>query len=142
MDNVRINTGTKRIMINDDPSRVIEFNPEDVLFAERFYALIKVFDAEQVKYQARVDVIKANEALDEHGIPMNTQETFELVKEACNFLRTKIDEVFGAGTSQAAFGDAQTLGMFEQFFAGVIPLIQTVRNDKVAKYQRTTKTKK
>ncbi len=36
-----------RIAINDDPARVIEFNPDDVGFVERFYALIDNVEAKE-----------------------------------------------------------------------------------------------
>jgi len=135
MENLQINTGVKRIMINDDPGKFIEFNPEDVLFAERFYALIKVFEEQEAKFQARLKQIRENEAKDEYGIPLNTQETFDLVIEICNFIREQLDKVFGAGTSATVFGETQSLGMFEQFFAGIAPFIQNSRASKVTKYQ-------
>jgi len=40
MDNLRIDTGIKKILINDGPE-FIEFNPSDVIFAEKFYKLTK-----------------------------------------------------------------------------------------------------
>ena len=104
MDNLRIDSGLKRIMINDDPNRFIEFNPNDVLFAEKFYALIKVFEEQEVKFQERIEQIQKNEEKDAYGIPVNTQETLDFVVEVCNFLREQIDKVFGAGTSQTVFG--------------------------------------
>lgn len=135
MENLQINTGVKRIMINDDPGKFIEFNPEDVLFAERFYALIKVFEEQEAKFQARLKQISENEAKDEYGIPLNTQETFDLAIEICNFIREQLDKVFGAGTSATVFGETQSLDMFEQFFSGIAPFIQSSRANKVAKYQ-------
>ena len=44
--------------------------------------------------------------------------------------------VFGAGTSEKAFGEAQTLNMFEQFFDGITPYIQGARGQKVSKYRK------
>jgi len=135
MDNIRIDTGVKRLMVNDDPTRVIEFNPEDVLFVERFYALVKTFQEKEIEFQNRIGELKAHEEKDEYGIPINTPETLQLAIDVCNFLREQIDKVFGPGTSQAAFADTQSLDMFEQFFAGITPYIQATRSNKVAKYQ-------
>ncbi len=136
MDNLRIDSGLKRIMINDDPNRFIEFNPNDVLFAEKFYALIKVFEEQEVKFQERIEQIQKNEEKDAYGIPVNTQETLDFVVEVCNFLREQIDKVFGAGTSQTVFGETQSLEMFEQFFTGITPFIKSSRTEKVTKYTR------
>lgn len=135
MDGIRIDTGVKRLTVNDDPERVITFNPEDVLFVERFYELIKIFQQKEVEFQKRIDELTADEEKDSYGIPVNTPETLELVVEICDFLREQIDKVFGPGTSEAAFGEAQSLSMFEQFFAGIAPFIQSTRSEKAAKYQ-------
>ena len=135
MDNIRIDTGVRRLTINDDPERVIEFNPEDVLFVERFYALIKTFQEKEVEFQKRVDELSAEEEKDSYGVPVNTQEILEFVIEVCNFLREQIDNVFGPGTSMTVFADTQSLDMFEQFFNGIAPFVQTARTKKVAKYQ-------
>lgn len=135
MNGIQINTGVKRIVINDDPDRVLEFNPEDVIFAEKFYGLIKVFQEQEKEFQRRIAEVQANEAVDELGIPLNTSATFELVIEICNFLRGQIDVVFGPGTSQLVFGETQSLGMFEQFFSGIAPFITAARAEKVSKYQ-------
>lgn len=133
MDSIRIDTGEKRIAINDDPERVIIFNPEDIGFAERFYQLMQDFEAKQDEYQARADELD-NQELDERGIPSRIGESLALLREVCEFLEERIDHLFGPGTSQKVFGDALTLDMFEQFFTGIIPYVQTARSGKVAKY--------
>lgn len=133
MDSIRIDTGEKRIAINDDPERVIVFNPQDISFAERFYQLLQDFEAKQVEYQARADELD-NQELDEHGIPSRIDESLALLREVCEFLKGRIDHLFGEGTSRKAFGDAMTLGMFEQFFEGIVPFVQTARGNKVARY--------
>lgn len=133
MDSIRIDTGEKRIAINDDPERMIVFNPQDIGFAERFYQLLQDFEAKQIEYQARADELD-NQELDERGIPSKIGESLALMREVCEFLRERIDHLFGEGTSRKAFGDAMTLTMFEQFFEGIIPFVQTARSNKVAKY--------
>jgi len=138
MDSIRIDTGEKRIAINDDPERVIVFNPQDIGFAERFYQLLKDFEAKQAEYQARADELD-NQELDERGIPSRIGESLALLREVCEFLEERIDHLFGPGTSQKVFGDALTLDMFEQFFTGIIPYVQTARSGKIAKYAPSKK---
>jgi hypothetical protein len=134
MDNLEINVGIKRLMINDDPDNVIEFNPSDLLFAEKFYALMKDFEVKRLEYQKRAEVIDANKELDEMGLPKNIPDNLALLRDACQYMRGKIDELMGAGTSQKAFGIALNLDMFSQFFNGIMPYIQTARAEKVKKY--------
>jgi hypothetical protein len=135
MDSIRIETGVKRIAINDDPTRVIEFNPSDVLFAERFYALMQEFEAKQVEYERRSQELDARkDEKDDHGLPANLGDGLAFLREVCEFMRAKIDGLFGAGTSQKAFGDALELEVFEQFFSGITPFIQRARDEKVRRY--------
>jgi hypothetical protein len=47
MESLHINTGGIRLCINDDPNRVIEFNPQDLSFAERFYSLLSDFEGKE-----------------------------------------------------------------------------------------------
>lgn len=134
MDSLHINNGGIRLAVNDDPSRVIEFNPKDLSFAERFYSLLGEFEVKEKEYKAKAAELEKDRAIDAYGIPKNFGTSLKLLHETCDFLRNKIDEVFGAGTSQAAFGDTNTLDMFEQFFNGITPFIQKFRNQQVQKY--------
>lgn len=134
MESLRIDTGVKRVMINDDPNRVIVFNPSDVAFAERFYRLIGEFQDKQAEYQRRAEELEQNAVVNENGIPSNLAESLALLREACEFLRAKIDDLFGAGTSEKVFGDALSLDAFEQFFEGITPFVQTARSDKMTRY--------
>jgi hypothetical protein len=142
MESIRIETGVKTLMVNDDPTRVISFNPGDVAFAERFYQLLKDFEVKQVEYQKRADELDARQGVDEFGAPANLADGIALMRDICNFLRERIDHLFGTGTSKAAFGDAMSLEMFEQFFAGIMPYIQKARSAKLEKYNQPTPSKK
>lgn len=141
INNLSIDTGVKRITINGDPSRVIEFNPSDVSFAERFYELVRSFNSKAGEFTARSDALdKADE--DEGKRFENTAERIKLMRGACSFFREQIDALFGAGTSQTAFGDAMTLDMFTQFFRGITPFITKVRSGLVAQYTTPATTKR
>lgn len=142
MDSLQINTGEKRIAINDDPERVIIFNPSDVVFAERFYNLIGEFESKLTEYQTRSKTIDANTELDANKIPVNAGEKLALLREACEYVRERIDHLFGKGTSQKAFGDTLNIDLFKQFFDGISPFIQRTRADKIAKYTTVTAIKK
>lgn len=141
MDSIRIETGVKKIQINDGPE-YISFNPTDVSFAERFYQLIQDFEVKQVEYQARAKVIDANKKKDASGIPVNFPDGLAMMREVCEFMRAGIDGLFGKDTSRKCFGDALSLEMFGQFFTGITPFIKAARTEKVAKYQKKPHSKK
>ena len=134
-DSIRIDTGLKKILINDGPE-FIEFNPNDVNFAERFYSLINDFEMKLEEYKARSKIIEENKILDANGIPSNLNDLIALTRDACEFIRGKIDHIFGSGTSQKVFGNALNLDMFAQFFSGLTPFIQATRAEKLKKYMK------
>jgi len=129
---IRIDAGEVTLLVNDDPSRVIKFNPEDILFVERFYSLLGGFEGVQKKFQDRLDAIPDNE---ESTAP----RVIAVIEEACDYLMEQIDSVFGAGTSEAAFAGAKSLSQIEQFFLAISPYVKAKRQDKVTKYQSKTK---
>lgn len=131
MDSVKINTGEKQISINDDPTRVIVFNPNDRLFIDKFYNLIHELQEKSREFEKReADLLKSSE-VDEFGAPVNFQEVINLQKEVCVYLRERIDHVFGNGTSQTVFGDSLNPDAIAQFLEGVTPFITKARQSKI-----------
>jgi hypothetical protein len=142
LDSLQINTGEKHIAINGDENRVIVFNPTDVIFAEKFYNLVGDFENKLTEYQRRGEVIDENQVTDKKGVPSNLDERLALLREVCEYVRERIDHLFGIGTSQKAFGDTLSLDVFQQFFTGITPFIQTTRAEKIAQYTTTASAKR
>lgn len=138
MDSIQINTGVKRIAINGDENRVITFNPQDITFAEKFYALMRSFDDKQGEYMARAEALDQDTEADENGLPVNLGERIAFMRDICEYYHAQIDTLFGEGTSQTVFEGALGLDMIQQFFEGITPMIQHARQEKVAKYQRVS----
>lgn len=136
MENLQIDTGVKRLMINGDESRVLEFNPEDIVFAEKFYQLNKNFEQKAEELELTAERLEREATLDENGVPSNLKEQIQMTVDLCNYLREQIDLVFGTGTSQMLFGETQNMNMFEQFFNGIVPYIKQARSKKVAQYRK------
>jgi len=139
MSNININTGEIRLTINDDESRVIAFNPNDLEFVNNLYELLADLENKEKEYKAKEAEIDKNTEVNSYGIPVNLKEKLELLKETCSYMRGKVDTVFGEGTSQMVFGSVNTLDMFEQFFEGVTPYIEKVRSVKTNKYTKNNK---
>ncbi len=134
MQSIRIDDRKVRLAINEDESRVIEFDPHDIGFVEELYGLIADFERAEKDFEKRLQEIEKNEGVDSYGLPSNIGEGLKLLREICKYLRGRIDQVFGKGASERAFGSSNTLNMFEQFFAGVTPYIQNARAGKIEKY--------
>ena len=136
MDSIKTSTGNKEVSVERDGkiAGVISFNPSDIIFAEKFYGLIGEFENKLAEYQARNDELDADKSVDGNNVPVNLSARLSLLRDACEYIRGRIDHLFGIGTSQIAFGDALNLDMFEQFFNGITPFVQSVRADKIAQY--------
>lgn len=135
MDSIRIDSGVKRIAINDDESRVIEFNPSDITFAERFFALYRDLLARARDYDARAQMIDADDAVDDEGLPLNAQERLAFQREVIEYMHGAIDQLFGAGTSETVFGGTLNIDAVLQFLDGITPFVQRARAEKVEKYR-------
>ena len=143
MDSIKIDSGIKRVLINDGPE-VLEFNPSDVLFVEKFYAVVNEFDAKLANFSARADELDEDKTVDENGLPANVAARIAFLRDVCSFANGRIDFLFGEGTAQKLFNGVESLDMIEQFFNGLTPFVQRTREAKVAKYsaKKSSKTLK
>ncbi|MDY6867236.1 MAG: hypothetical protein SVT56_04935 [Chloroflexota bacterium] len=140
MPELKLNTGSVKLKISDDRDgskvRYIEFNPNDIIFAEKVYALERKFLEKQESMQAKAQALDAVEETDEFDLPVNTEERLAFIREISEWLRDQIDDLFGEGTSDAVFGDLHSLDVYEQFFDGIKPYFKKARSEKVDQYRR------
>lgn len=129
-----------RLTINDDPARVIVFNPNDAGFVERFFAMLDKVEEEEARVNAILEEYARDDTVDSYGIPIPLRKAASLTAELCRFMRGQIDEVFGEGASQKAFGNVNVPEMFSEFFRGVTPYIREARSAALSKYIGETKT--
>lgn len=126
MDVLRIDTGVKKIQINDGPE-FIEFNPTEVNWGRRYEKM-------RMDVKLRMDDLSAKIAEIEKSKDPNVEEISKLRDEVCLFIREKIDILFGSGTSQKVFGDSMSEYAIASFLEGITPFIQAGRETLVTKY--------
>jgi DNA-binding XRE family transcriptional regulator len=126
MDNLRFDSGVKRLLINDGPD-VLEFNPSDVVFAEKFYRLMADFEQQQAGW---VEQAAAIDAAGDEVAPR-----LELLKTICAHLHAGIDDVFGPDSSRKLFGGAMSLDAITEFLTAIAPIIAQARQERLAKYR-------
>ena len=129
--NINLDLGVKRITINNDPNKVIEFSPENTLFIEKFYTVYSQVMEKQDEYLKRYEELEGEP--DENGIPKNVEAQIALVNETTEFMRDRIDFLLGEGTSNKVFGDVYNLSAISQFLEG---LGQFVKSDRAAKVKK------
>lgn len=139
MAGIKINTGVIRLKVEcDGREEEIVFNPDDVVFMDKFVNLMSEMEKKQAEYDEKARELDAETETNAVGVPVNMKEKLALMLDICYFMRGQVDSVFGIGTSQKVFGDANTLDMFTQFFDGITPFIQKNRAEKMAKYTAAT----
>jgi hypothetical protein len=141
MDSLHIDTGEKRIQIDDDPGRMIVFNPSDVLWVDRFrgmkrdvLAKLDEFSKKSGELQVIIRFEAKKKAPDQNLIDETENRGSALYREACIYMRGLIDNIFGKDASQTAFGDLMSGTAIVSFLEGITPYIEIVRAAKVAAY--------
>lgn len=139
MDSLNIDSGIREIAINGDPARIIRFNPSDLNFVDRLYAMIADFRANQAEWEQRAEALDAAAEKDELGLPANMPEQLAFMHALIDDMHAKIDDIFGEGTSLAVFQGVKDPDVIGQFFAGILPFVETVRRKKIEKYVKPGK---
>lgn len=139
-----------RLLVNDDPDRVIFFNPKDVNFTQKFYSLLDFLQNKQEEYTEKAKEIDADttirmiEANDEViEIPHKIENIMLLIDSICDELNAEIDRIFGSGTSWTLFQGAKVFdtenNQYVQFFKGIAPFINDTREEIKNKYKSSPK---
>ncbi len=140
--NINIHSDEIILTINDDPNRVVKFNPKDTVFAEKFYVLLGKLKEKLEEFKKRSEQLDLVTAKDDLGAPINFQERLQVINDACAYMKSEIDVLFGTGTSMTVFGSSTQIEMFEQFLNGLLPFFEEVRAAKVATYTNKKASKK
>jgi hypothetical protein len=134
-DSLHVDTGEVRLLIDEDPERVLVFNPTDVLFAENFQHLRFEVEHKMGEFKAKAKELGSlPKSATEEEVIAQGNALIELRYSAISYLHSKIDDVFGKGTSQMVFGALCSEQSIVSFLEGVAPWIQVVREKKMAKY--------
>jgi len=118
MESLRLNTKQIEIMIDDDPDRIIRFNPEDVHLRGRIYDLGKVVKRKEIEMKQRIAEIEQFEGEDELGLPLRDVAAKDFMIELADFFTSEIDTAFGEGTSEKVFAggfDFESMALFLEF---------------------------
>ena len=132
---LNISTGVT-IPVTRDGQEVgtIHFNPNDVAFAEKVYDLIGALEAAEQEYSSRAAELEADKTEGPYGLPANQRQRLALLREVCETMHARIDDVFGEGTAQICFGGALDLDAIWDFFDGIAPELDTAQQERIKRY--------
>lgn len=141
MEPIKISTGKIKIplLIDDERTVVLEIDPDDLLFYERFYHYYQEVQEKSVYFTERMKSIQAG-LPDEDDI---SNEDFEqqrkLIEETCDFMKEKINGLFGEGTYESIFGTKKNIFAVSEFMTAILPAITTKRKEKIDKFMKLKK---
>jgi hypothetical protein len=139
MQNLIIDDGLKEFSINNDPNKVIRFNPADFGIIERINNAYKEIE----KVQNEVPDIELNN----DGSPVDMlSNAAEVVSKVSNTIKKQIDYIFDSPVSDVVFGNQSPLSMvkgvpyYERFLNAVVPIIEKeVKAEQEASRKRIEK---
>ena len=130
MQSININDNKIYLCINDDETKVIAFDPNDVGFVSRYYDFLDYLNRKEAGYLNEAKSIdESNESETE-----KTKRITKLLANMCNDVKEQLDIVFGRGTMDRIFGDVLRPDMFRELLMGIAPYINAARNSKIKKY--------
>lgn len=140
MQNIRFDDGFKEFMLNDDPDKVIRFDPTDFAIIERFNTAMKNIEKSTNGLTNDVEV-------DSKGEPLSELESAaESVSKVNKFIREQIDYIFDSPVSGIVFGNKSPLAMvkgaplFERFIVAAQSVIEKeIKAEMKASEKRVSK---
>ena len=132
MESIQIKTDSQRTLcINDDESRWITFDTEDLNFYARLKDLYQKLTVKQNEFLAKEKEISSIEGIDENGTPLAALALVDLQTEFAKTVTDGMDEVFGAGTCQRLFGDAFNPAAYGELIKAIMAYISRDREKKM-----------
>lgn len=142
MESLRLNTKRIEIMIDDDPKRVVKFNPDDVHLRARIYNLAKEAKRKQDDMQAQLTELETMEGEDSLGLPLKIETAMKLTVDIADFFMTEIDVAFGDGTSGVVFADGFDFESMVVFLEYVLSKFEKASGEKINQRLATSTGKK
>lgn len=134
MESLNIETSKKRLCLNGDESKVIEFNPEDLDTRKKFFDASKEIFQKQREYDIAVKEIES-----EQDDMKKTEKAFELEQNLYNLMKSIIDDIFGNGTSDMITDGKSNIFSLVNFIIAITPYFRAVTDKQKNKYTNNLK---
>lgn len=134
MAGIRVNSGAKRIEVNDEGDYIV-LNFADQSFPERFFSMMDRVTEIANAAQGKEDKIKEE---NESGSMELLRAISSLNREVHTSIAAEIDGFFGADTCKKVFGDiVPGIDLIDDFFQQLMPYFQQYgqeRAQRMSKY--------
>ena len=122
---------TVKIAIDGDESKVIEFNPNDMLLRNRITEFMVDVQTKQVEMEKKAEALDA-EPTAEGEMPANIKDVLAFNQEVADYFIGELDDIFGKGASVKLFGERSfDPDLMASFMAFVMEKIGAVSQSKI-----------
>ena len=136
MAGIRVNTGVKRIEVNDDGD-YITLSLSDNDFLNRFFALYENSQKMANEFSSSEAQIREKYQGDAETIYSCLREVLSIYTEAGKNMMSEVDNLFGAGTCQKVFGDiTPSFELYYDFFEQLTPYLQEFAKEKTQRMSK------
>jgi|GEM_PF-2536664 len=156
MHNINFNDGLEEIMINNDTSRVIRWNPTDSHFSKRYFDFMDYIEALYARVQGiskEIEAVSGTEAAMEASNTDAIRGTAATLAALGAELSEMLDKTFNAPISEIAFRGANPLSptkdghfLFDNFLTAIAPVVSAsveeankAAQKRIAKYTAPVK---
>ena len=126
---------TVEVTINDSGFS-IKLNPLDIDFPLKLQETLEEINHLEEKLKEKLKAIDKGKDTDQGLLTTYTREKLLLLRDFNNECGELVDKLFGAGMVQAAFNGANYLGMYNDLFTSLTPVIDKVYGDSKAIMER------
>ena len=136
MAGIRVNTGVKRIEVNDDGD-YITLSLSDNDFLNRFFALYENSQKMANEFSSSEAQIREKYQGDAETSAACLREVLSIYTEAGKNMMSEVDNLFGAGTCQKVFGDiTPSFEHYYDFFEQLTPYLQEFAKEKTQRMSK------
>lgn len=122
---------TVKIAIDGDESKVIEFNPNDMLLRNRITEFMVDVQTKQVEMAKKAEALDAEPA-GEGTLPANIKDVLAFNQEVADYFIGELDDIFGKGAAAKLFGERSfDPDLMASFMAFVMEKIGAVSQTKI-----------
>lgn len=121
-----------KIAIDGDESKVIEFNPNDMLLRNRITEFMVNVQTKQDEMTKKAEALDAGEQPADGALPANIKDVLAFNQEVADYFIGELDDIFGKGASAKLFGERSfDPDLMASFMAYVMEKIGNVSNSKI-----------
>lgn len=121
-----------KIAIDGDESKVIEFNPNDMLLRNRITEFMVNVQTKQDEMTKKAEALDAGEQPADGALPANIKDVLAFNQEVADYFIGELDDIFGKGASAKLFGERSfDPDLMASFMAYVMEKIGNVSNAKI-----------